>query len=255
VLVAHGAGNDALFAFSGLFKRLLLRGLEVFTFDMDGHGRASTTTLCYPAACTALADALERARNGRDGLPVHGFGLSLGGAFLLHALAGPLRSLASATLVCAPLRIRFSLARVLNELRPVGVRALVGEREHAGGVWGMIPSFGPIKRDLYPLRLAERRPGAFGYVETLNGMLERMDLPDAAARTPVPTLLVYGTGDRIVPAEQGILLHRTLPHSELLLVRGGTHLSTAFDRQAVARAEGWIEGERGEPRGYGARMG
>jgi pimeloyl-ACP methyl ester carboxylesterase len=245
LLVTHGAGNDALFAFPGFFKQVLQRGYEVFTFDMDGHGRASTTVLTYPAVCGAVADALEQALQGRADLPVHAYGVSLGGAILLHALAGPLRGIRSATLVVAPLRIRFSLPKVLNELRPVALRTVLEQREHSG-LWGMVPSFGPVKRDLYPLRLSTSRPGAFGYVGVLNEVLERMDLVEAARRGTAPALLAYGARDRIVPAEQGVLLHRTLPRSELLLVRGGTHLATPFDAAVLRRTLEWMEGAAGE---------
>jgi pimeloyl-ACP methyl ester carboxylesterase len=244
LLVTHGAGNDALFAFPGFFKRVLQHGFEVFTFDMDGHGRASTTTFAYPGVCSAVADALRHALDGRSDLRVHAYGVSLGGAILLHALAGTLRAIRSATLVVAPLRIRFSLPRVINELRPVALRTLMEQREHCG-LWGMVPSFGPVKRELYPLRLAETRPGAFGYVDVLNEVLERMDLLEAARQSRVPVMLSYGTRDRIVPPEQGILLDRTLPRSELTLVRGGTHLATPFDREGLQKTLGWIERQRG----------
>lgn len=240
VLVAHGAGNDALFAFPGIFKSLLRRGFEIFTFDMDGHGRASSTTFAYPAVCSALGDALAVARAGRDTLPAHGYGVSLGGALLLHALAAPLAGLASAVLVSAPLRIEFSLGHVLNELRPRLLRTALAQRAHAG-LWGMVPSFGPVKRGLYPLRLAAPRDGAFGYVDALNEVLERLALPAAAARIRVPTLLVYGTADRLVPPEQGIALARAIPRAELRLVPGGTHLTTVFDAAALARALEWME--------------
>ncbi|MBA4159342.1 MAG: alpha/beta hydrolase [Gemmatimonadetes bacterium] len=240
VLVVHGAGNDALFAFPGLFKDLLTRGYEVFSFDLDGHGRNSTTTFSYPAITGALAEALEHARGGRTDLPVHGFGLSLGGAVLLQSLPHALTGLASAVLVSAPLRIRLSLPNVLNEIRPALLGTALRQREHCG-VWGMIPSFGPVKRRLYPLRLAEPREGAFGYVDALNDVLERMELTRAAGRTRIPTLLVYGTADRIVPAEQGLLLERSLAASELSLVKGGTHLTTVFHEQAQRQTLEWIE--------------
>lgn len=240
VLVVHGAGNDALFAFPGLFKHLLARGFGVFSFDLDGHGRNSTTTFSYPAITGALAEALERARTGGADVPVHGFGLSLGGAVLLQSLSRSLSSLASAVLVSAPLRIRVSLPNVLNELRPALLGTALRQREHCGA-WGMVPSFGPVKRGLYPLRLEEPREGAFGYVDALNDALNRMELTRAAARTHVPALLVYGTSDRLVPAEQGLLLDRSLPCSELLLVRGGTHLTTVFHEQAQRQTLDWIE--------------
>jgi pimeloyl-ACP methyl ester carboxylesterase len=239
VLVTHGAGNDALFAFTGLFKKILAAGLEIFTFDMDGHGRASTTTFAYPAICGSTEDALRHALADRDGLPFHCLGVSLGGAILLHGLAGPLAGASSAVLISAPLQIRFSVRRVLNELRPVVVETLVRNREEAG-IWGMIPSFGPIKRDLYPLRIADPRPGSFGYVDALNAVLQELELSEAAQRITTPTLLAYGTADRIVPPEQGIRLSREIPSCELLLVRGGTHLATVFDEQVVRRSLDWM---------------
>jgi alpha-beta hydrolase superfamily lysophospholipase len=239
VLVAHGAGNDALFAFSGLFKQILAAGAEIFTFDLDGHGRTSTSTFRYPAIATALPEALSQARAGRATLRVHGLGVSLGGSILLESLAGPLAELASAALISPPLRIRLSLGRALNELRPAAFSTVLRNRNE-GGLWGMVPSFGPVKRSTYPLRLAESRPGAFGYVDVLNEVLARLELEDAASRCRVPTYLAYGTADRIVPPEQGIRLERILPDSTLHLVRGGTHLTTPFHEQVVSEVLRWI---------------
>lgn len=240
VLVAHGAGNDALFAFPGFFKELLLQGLEVFTFDMDGHGRESTTRFSYPAVVGAISDALAQARAGRPQLPVHAVGLSLGGAILLGSLPDLDDQISSAVLISAPLRIRFGVRRVLSELRPSLFGAWLRQREHCG-LWGMVPSFGPVKRGLYPLRLAEEVEGAFGYIERLNEVLEQMRLERAAGRVRIPVLLVYGTADRIVPpvlAEE-IALH--LPRCELVWVEGGTHLTTFFAREAHAGIFRWLD--------------
>jgi alpha-beta hydrolase superfamily lysophospholipase len=240
VLVAHGAGNDALFSFPGFFKQLLIRGFEVFSFDLDGHGRSSTTTLSAAAITGAVGAALEQARATHAELQVHAVGVSLGGSVLLQALPSLTGTVASAVLIAAPLRIRFSLRAVLAELGPPLVRVALQQREHLG-LWGLIPSFGPVKRGAYPLRLAEARPGAFGYVEILNEMLEQMRLEDAARSVQVPALLVYGTGDRLVPPEQGERLRRLIRDSELLIVPGGTHLTTFFADPATERIYQWLE--------------
>jgi pimeloyl-ACP methyl ester carboxylesterase len=239
VVVAHGAGNDALFAFPGTFKRFLSGGWEVFTFDMDGHGRDSTTVLGAESAVSAVPDAIAMARAGRDGIPLHAFGVSLGGAFMLRALAAPDAGVRSAVLACAPLRIRFSLRNVLGEFRPPMLRTLLDQRPHCG-VWGMVPSFGPVKRSIYPLRLGSIRNGAFGYIDELNEILDGLSLPSAAADLRFPTLLVYGTADRVVPPEQGLLLQRTMPDAELMLLRGATHLTTPFDRRFAVRLDRWL---------------
>jgi alpha-beta hydrolase superfamily lysophospholipase len=147
VVVAHGAGNDALYAMVGLFKRLLRRGIEIFSFDMDGHGRHSTTSLEADAAADACADAAARALDGRAGLPLHALGVSLGGAFLLRTLADWPGRFASATIVVAPLHIEFSLRSVAGELGGAALRTLWRER-HDYGLWGLVPSFGPVKRSV-----------------------------------------------------------------------------------------------------------
>lgn len=242
VMPIHGAGNDALFALPGIIKRLLLEGYEVFSFDLDGHGRASTTTLDPETLGGAVPQAIRESRAGERGLPLHGVGVSLGGALLLHSLGSAPGELISGCLLAAPLRIEMSRGAVLAEIGIPALRTLWREREHCG-IWGLVPSFGPVKRDLYPLRLAVRPgPGAFGYVEVLNSALERLELEDAAPRVRVPVLLAYGTADRVVPASQGEALGRLIPSSELLLLEGETHLTTPLAPGVTERVLHWIEG-------------
>jgi alpha-beta hydrolase superfamily lysophospholipase len=241
VITLHGAGNDALFAWIGLFKRLLLSGTEVFTFDLPGHGRFNRTRFSGADSVEAVQAALRHCTGGRQTLPVHAIGVSLGGAVLLNALPHLTASLASAALIVTPLRIVLSPGTMAREVGPATLRVLWREREHYGFT-GLIPSFGPFKRDVYPLRLAESPPsGPFGYVEALNQELDSLDLHDAARQVKLPVLLIYGERDRIVPLEQGERLAALLPHAELLRVAGGTHLSTPLDPSTTERLLRWME--------------
>lgn len=247
VMPVHGAGNDALFSLPGLIKRLLRAGFEVFSFDLDGHGRGSTTRLDPARLGGALPEAVRESGAAGRRLPLHGIGVSLGGALLLHAMAHAPQAFASASVLVAPFRIRLSRRAVLGELRFSALRAVWREREHCG-VWGAVPSFGPVKRGVYPLRLAvPAPPGPFGYVEVLNAALAELGLPEAAQRVRTPTLLAYGTADRIVPSEQGEVLHRAIAGSELLRLGGGTHLTTPLAPEVVSRALEWVESPRGGP--------
>ncbi len=239
VLVAHGAGNDALFAFPAFFKELLQQEFEVFSFDLDGHGRASTTRLSFPAVTSAVPAALEQARAGRPDLPVHGVGLSLGGSILLSALPRLGESLSSGVLISSPLRIRFGLRRVFSELRPSLLATAWRQREHCG-LLGIVPSFGPVKRGVYPLRFEEAPEGTFGYIDRLNEVLAALQLERAAAQTRIPVLLVYGRADRIVPPVLAKTLAARMPHSELYWVRGGTHLTTFFAQDGTSRVLDWL---------------
>jgi alpha-beta hydrolase superfamily lysophospholipase len=242
VMPVHGAGNDALFALPGLIKRLLLDGYEVFSFDLDGHGRASTTTLDPETLGSAVPRAIRETGAGERGLALHGIGISLGGSLLLHALGAERGDLASGSLLAAPLKIELSTRAVLGEMGIPALRTLWREREHCG-IWGLVPSFGPVKRGLYPLRLAvPPGPGSFGYVDVLNIALDRLDLEDAASRVRAPVLLAYGGADRVVPASQGERLHRLIPSSELLLLERETHLTTPLAPAVMARVREWIGG-------------
>lgn len=244
VLVVHGAGNDALFSLTGLFRTLLGRGFELFSFDVDGHGRSSSTRFspetvgsCVPAAVARW----ERAER----MPLHAVGISLGGALLLHALPALSGSLRSAALVSAPLHVHLSWRAMLREVGAPMVRTVWRERTHFG-LTGLIPSFGPFKRGLYPLRLGvPPGPGPFGYVEVINRTLDELQLEDAARRAELPVLLLYGAEDRLVPVEQAHTLARTLPRAELHVLEGETHLSTPLAPQAVDRLLAWLEEKTG----------
>src|SRR5690606_21442062 len=142
-----------------------------------------------------------------------------------HALPALGGCLASAALVCAPLRVELSSGAILREVGPRMFRTVWRERSWYG-LPGLIPSFGPFRRGVYPLRLGEPAgPGPFGYVEAVNRLLDHLDLPAAARAAPAPVLLVYGGRDRLVPPWQAQRLAALLPASELLLLPLDTHLS------------------------------
>jgi alpha-beta hydrolase superfamily lysophospholipase len=241
VLALHGAGNDAFFGWIGLFKELLRRGVEIVTFDLPGHGRSCRSNFGLETSLEAVSAALAESRRRSEDLPIHGVGVSLGGSVLLHSMGNEDLGLASATLIVAPLQIVFSSRSILRELGRGSFRTLLREREHYG-LTGLIPSFGPFKRDLYPLRLATAPPaGVFGYVEALNAVLRQMSLEEAAKRVRTPVLLVYGETDSVVPIVQGERLKAALAEAELFRVQEGTHLSTPLDPLTTERILSWIE--------------
>jgi pimeloyl-ACP methyl ester carboxylesterase len=236
VVMAHGAGNDALFPLLALCKPLVRAGLEIFAFDLDGHGRHSTTRFAAADAEASLAAAAAHA--GPGDLPLHLLGHSLGGSLVLHALSRPgWEGVASAAVLSAPIRVRVGPRVALGELRGFFARATLAQREHYGA-WGVVPAVGPLKRSAYPFR---RAPCAVGsYVSAVTGLLERLALEDAAPRIRVPVLLVYGDRDALVPPEQGERLGRLIPRAELVRVEGATHWSLPFAPQAVEGVAEWL---------------
>jgi alpha-beta hydrolase superfamily lysophospholipase len=233
-LIVHGAGNDALFAMAGLVKDLLVAGVEVFSFDVDGHGRGSTTVLDADTIASAVPQALEQSGAADRGLSVHGIGISLGGSLLLRAL--PDGGFSSATLLSAPLHIDFSTRALLNEIGRPLLGAIWRGRRHYG-IGGLIPSFGPFGRAMHPLRLAgPAPPGAFGYVARLNAVLEGLRLEEAASAVRVPMALVYGEKDMLVSPEQGQRIAALIPGSMMTVLPGETHLTAPIASDALALA-------------------
>ncbi|HEX8696423.1 MAG TPA: alpha/beta fold hydrolase [Longimicrobium sp.] len=247
VVAAHGAGNDALFPQVALFKALLRQGFEVFAFDVDGHGTASTTTFSVPAVETALPAAVAEAERGRPELPLLLQGHSFGGSLVLHALAaGAVPHASGAVVVSAPTFLTIDTGAALAELRNFLRPATLAQREHYG-LWGLVPAFGPVRRGAYPFRRTGPAGGPFGYVAAVQSLLARLDLERRAPEVRAPVLLVYGTRDRLVPLAQGERLAARLPHAELLRIAGGSHWSTLLASEAVEAAAGWMAARRAVP--------
>jgi alpha-beta hydrolase superfamily lysophospholipase len=237
VVVCHGAGNDALFGFVGLFKELLTNGFGVFTFDLDGHGRFSTTRWSAGEAASAIADAVEQSGFRQQRLPLHLLGISLGGSLLIHAL----RDLpaASAVVIASPLRISLSPRTILREVGWRSIRALWRERR-SYGLFGLVPAFGPFKRSIYPVRISGSPAGRLGYIQEMNDTLLDLDLRRAAAGVAAPVLLLYGERDLTAPPEHGRVLLNALPHGELKVLPSGTHLTTPVAAETVRSVLGWF---------------
>lgn len=233
VLVVHGAGNDALFSLTGIFATLLEAGLEVFSFDVDGHGREGDTRLAAASVAGAVPAALEAWGGPDGGGPIHGFGISLGGALLLHALPRLGGAVASATIASTPLRVELSWRSVLGEVGAPLMRTAARERRWFG-LTGLIPSFGPFGRGRYPLRLADT-PGAgpFGYVPVVNRLLHSLDLLAAARKVGVPVDVVHGGRDRLVPVEQARRIASAIPLGDLLVLPAETHLTAPLAPRTV----------------------
>jgi alpha-beta hydrolase superfamily lysophospholipase len=239
-VVVHGAGNDALYPQAALFRALVSRGVEVFSFDVDGHGAESTTVFSGDAVRGAISAAVAEAERGGEDLPLHLIGHSLGGSLVLDALVTRfVPHAASAIVLSSPVSVHLDLRVALAELRGFFRRATLGQRVHYG-LWGMVPAVGPLKRRAYPIRGAAEAGRSFAYVAAVQRLLREMDLARSAEEIGVPVLLVYGGADRLVPPEQGRRLAERIPSAEFVEVSGASHWSTVFAPETLAQTVDWI---------------
>ena len=241
VVFAHGAGNDAWFPQLSLFRVLLENGYAVWTFDLDGHGRRSTTHLDPEAVAGAVPDALAHARATLPGLPVHLLGQSFGGALALGALArGTASDVASAAFLSAPLHVRPNVRMVLSEIAGFCSHTCLAQRRNYG-IWGLVPAFGPFKRATFPIRLARAAGRSWDYVAVVNESIKQLGLPEVARDVQVPVLLVYGERDGIVPLDQGETLRDHLPRAELRILPRDTHYTVALSPETEQAVLAWFQ--------------
>ena len=69
--------------------------------------------------------------------------------------------------------------------------------------------------------------------EAQAGAVLAFDVSDRLAEIGVPTLLLHGTDDRVLPVENGRLLEEKLPDSRLEVFEGGSHLFFIEDHERV----------------------
>ncbi|HEX8391022.1 MAG TPA: alpha/beta fold hydrolase [Longimicrobium sp.] len=237
-VVVHGAGNDAIFPLLALFRTLLAADTEVFSFDVDGHGRGSTTVFAADSVRRAVAAAVRVARDGRPALPLHLVGHSLGGALVLDALAVGSVECASASILSAPVEVRIGVRTVLGELGGFFRIATLGQRADYG-LWGLVPAFGPVRRGAYPFRRADADGRSWSYVAAVGRLLAEMELERRVESIRTPTLLVYSRGDALVPHAQGERLAARIRAARLVSLRSASHYSLPFDDGTLASVAEW----------------
>jgi acylglycerol lipase len=244
VVTVHGTGNDALYPLAGVMRRLLEDGAAVFAFDLDGHGRESSTRFAPATMPGAVPDAIRRAADLHPGLPLHLVGESFGGALALAALAEPPVPVRSAAVAAAPIRLRLGVAPVVREVAALASPDAAHLCRYYGG-WGALPAFGPFKRRRFPVRLA-RGARILGYLDAVQQTLALLDIPATLGAVETPVLLIQGGSDPVVPAETGHRLERCLPRGVELRLPGLGHCaSIASPRTEGAIAE-WIAGDGAE---------
>ncbi len=217
IVLAHGGGGSHLSWWQQV--PILSRGYRCVTFDHRGFG-ASREAQDGPGAASFVEDLralLDHLRIEQAAL----VGQSMGGWTVLgFAAAYPQRTRA---LVLCDTTAGMDDADVLAEQKLIAGRA-------AGGL---------IPKALAP-DFIEREPALhFLYSEInalndlppklLGGLFGLRFSPDPLVRHRIPTLLVWGDQDLLIPPSTMDLMKRRVPHARLALVHGAGH-SVYFEK-------------------------
>jgi 3-oxoadipate enol-lactonase len=231
---SHGVGAPVLLIMGlglsgGAWWRtvpVLSRRFRVITFDNRGVGRSESSTYAYTTE--AMADDAVSVLDAAEVQSAHVYGISLGG-MVAQQLA--LRH---------PRRVE---SLVLGATHAGGPRAVAPDREvfdffrrraglpHEEAAWASVPyNYGPVCRRRHGSRIAEDIAKRLAHpfpadayraqlcAAVLHNCLGRL------SRIDVPTMVVHGRYDRLIPVVNAELMAARLSHAKLVILEHSGHL-------------------------------
>jgi pimeloyl-ACP methyl ester carboxylesterase len=236
VLLIMGLGSNAF----GWYRTIpwLSQRYETITFDNRGTGRSDVPEDAYSIEQMAADTAAVLTAAGHSS--AHVVGASLGGVIAQRfALTYPDR-LRSLVLICTTPGGRNSARPTEDVMRALAEGGADPSTVYRRNAWFL---YGDDTRTNHPERIEEdlhhrakipTRPA--GYFGQLRAAMHH-DAWDELPSIAVPTLVVHGEADLLVPTENGRRLAARIPGAELVLAPGAGHMlqSDAGDvvREAV----------------------
>lgn len=236
LLLLHGLGDSAQ-SWQWVLPALA-QNYRVYAPNLPGFGTSSKPITDYsPAFFTAFVGAfLDELQLDRVSI----VGNSLGGLIALQlALSDPARVSSLGLISSAGLGRQVTLAMRLLTLPGLGKLATSWHRTAPGAwQWALNVSLLLFSRParirwswLSQIYHMARMPG---YLEatvsaarnelTLKGQREHLILLDALPHVRIPTLVLWGTRDRVIPPHQSQAAVTRLPHGNLAIIPGAGHI-------------------------------
>jgi acylglycerol lipase len=204
IVVVHGAGEHSD-RYAHVATRLLADHDAVYALDHRGHGRSEGPRALIDRIDNAVADVdqlVVAARDAHPGVPIFMLGHSMGGTVALcyalgHQdrlagliLSGPLAALPPTP---APMRLAGKLLSVIAPTLPlISIDSTLVSRDPA--VVSSYASDPLVHHGKLPARTAAELAAA---VDTF---------PARVSAITVPTLILYGTADRLCPPAGSVML-------------------------------------------------
>ncbi len=242
ILLVHGLGCRGEVWINQL--PVLAAHHRVIAVDLRGFGQSAKPAAPGSYKLDRFADDLIGLIEALGIAPVHYVGTSLGGYIgQVIALRRPdlLRSLAlchTASVSSIPARVRQSRLRALADKSMMHYAHLVAGQALAAHIR-------PAVHEWFCEMLAENDRAA--YRQVFEEALGRFDLRKQVGAIRLPTLVLIGELDRVIPPAGGRQTARLIPGARVVAIRGVGHASYVEQPQAFNDAVlGFIDGvERG----------
>ena len=220
LITGLGASLDLGAAFE---RELAARGVQTVSFDAPGTGQS--TPYAWPRRMPGLARTVERLLDALGYQQVDVLGASLGGVIaqqLAHQAPHRVRRLVLAATGPGLGGIPGSPRALLALATPRRYHQPVHYQRIAARTYG-----GAARRDpgspRLPLAAESTGPSLRGYLGQIYAISGWTSLPWLRTLRQ-QTLVLAGDDDPIVPAANGRILARCIPHAQLHIVRRGGHL-------------------------------
>jgi len=247
IVLLHGVGSSAE-TWDTSIETMACRGADVIALDLPGHGHSSSPRGDYSlgAMASTVRDLLDELDIDRCVLVGH----SLGGGIALQFVyqfperverlvlvsSGGLGSETFPLLRAATLPGAELVLPVLTHHRTTAAVEWVAAKLHELRITGAaLPSDA-----LTTLREIANPDKRTAFLATLRSVVDISgQRVSALAKLPaaahVPTLLIWGDRDRVIPAKHGKEAHDLLPKSRLVIFRGAGHEPHRYDPERLAQ--------------------
>lgn len=242
IILLHGGGNDALYPAVGFIKEILNIGYQVLTFDIDGHGKKSTSIYQSDSLLNCLNSFFANNDSYICNKKVFLVGYSLGGAVMLNSLPNLENKVEGAVAISVPLKLEIE-NEATSELLCVFKGAFYRQVKHYG-VYGLLPALGSFKRQNYPIRIKENVDKNLepwkNYTNYFSESFNKMHLLESVQIIHIPLLIIGGEKDKIAPVSHLKELSSFNKNSKLVILNGETHLTTFMSKSTEQEIFNWI---------------
>ena len=223
VVLVHGFGEHSGRYADFVVPKLLAEDLAVVTYDNFGHGKTNGKRghcPSYDALMYVLGSVIHKAQDEHTGLPIFLYGHSMGGNLVLNyalrkdpKLAGIVATSPYLRLAFKPPAWKMSLGKIMLNLLP---SITLPSGLDPAGISRIPEEVTKYKQDTL---VHDKVSPMFSFPIMDAGEWAIAN----ASELLLPTLLLHGTGDKIIDHKATVQFHEAAPKSELHLFEDGYH--------------------------------
>lgn len=228
LLLVNGLGSQCINFKEAFCEKFAAEGFQVVRFDNRDVGLSTHLVDGPEYTCHDMADDGFAVLDAIGVEQAHIAGWSMGGMIVqTMALDHPERVLSMTSVMSSPggvaLAVEPDVAERFNARAPQSRDEFIAQHIAGLGVWGS-PAFREVDRLTADAGAAyDRNFDPKGKARQMAAIVRSGSRQEALRSLSVPTLILHGDADRLVPLEAGRLTHECIPGSKFEVIEGMGH--------------------------------